>query len=281
MKLGDVRESDNVQDRRGRGPVRRGAVAVSGVTIAVVLVVSVITGRNPLELLSTIQGGGQNRRPAASTPIDPKDPGAIFTRKILATTEDTWNEALPKVGKRYTMPTLVLFRDGTESACGFQESAVGPFYCPSDSIAYVDLDFLDDMQEKLGAQGDFAAGYVIAHEVGHHVQNLLGLSSRVRGEGKDKGPTGNSVRIELQADCYAGVWGAYVKKKGLLDTGDVEEALGAAAAIGDDTLQRRGKGHVTPESFSHGTSEQRVRWFRRGMESGDPNACDTLKTPGL
>jgi predicted metalloprotease len=205
----------------------------------------------------------------------------VFTRKVLATTEDTWKVALPTMGEPYEEPTLVLFRDQVESACGLQEAAVGPFYCPADRKAYLDLDFLGELQDKLGARGDFAAGYVIAHEVGHHVQTLLGTSARVRTGGKEKGPTGTAVRMELQADCYAGVWGAHVKKRGLLEVGDVEEALGAAAAIGDDTLQRRAKGRVSPESFSHGTSEQRVRWFKRGMESADPRQCDTFAAAEL
>jgi predicted metalloprotease len=213
--------------------------------------------------------------------VDANDPGAVFTRKVLATTEDAWTAALPQMGKSYAAPTLVLFRGQVESACGLQEAAVGPFYCPGDRKAYLDLDFLDELQTKLGAQGDFAAAYVIAHEVGHHVQKLLGTSDRVSAEGKDKGPKGNAVRLELQADCYAGVWGAYAKKKGLLDVGDVEEALGAASAIGDDTLQRRAKGRVNPESFSHGSSEQRVRWFKRGMENGDPRSCDTFAASAL
>ena len=280
MKLGGVRQSSNVQDRRGGGGKK--AVALSGGTIVLLLVVAAITGKNPLSLLGAVQGeGATGARGTSAAPVDPNDPGAVFTRKVLATTEDTWNAALPKLGRAYQEPTLVLFRDGVDSACGFQESAVGPFYCPGDHMAYLDLDFFDDLQKKLGAQGDFAAGYVIAHEVGHHVQKLLGTSDRVRGEGKDKGPTGNAVRLELQADCYAGVWGHHVKAKGLLDVGDVEEALGAATAIGDDTLQRRARGRVTPESFSHGTGEQRVRWFKRGMDSGDPQVCDTFAAATL
>ncbi len=280
MKLGGVRESSNVQDRRGSGG-RRGAVAISGGTIVIVLVVSVITGKNPLTLLGEISGGAPSRGQSA-TPVDPNDPGAVFARKVLATTEDAWHEAFPKMGGRaYQEPTLVLFRDSVASACGHQEASVGPFYCPGDRMAYLDLDFFDDLQKRLGAKGDFATGYVIAHEIGHHVQTLLGTSERVHAEGKDKGPAGNAVRMELQADCYAGVWAAYVKKKGLLDVGDVEEALGAASAIGDDTLQRRAKGKVSPESFSHGTSEQRVRWFKTGMENGDPQTCDTFRASKL
>lgn len=276
MKLGGVRQSSNVEDRRG-SPAKRGAVALSGTTIVIVLVLAAVTGKNPLELLSSAPGG-QSAAAGPQKPVDPNDPGAVFTRKILATTEDTWKVALPKLGKTYKEPTLVLFRDGVESACGFQQAAVGPFYCPADGKAYVDLDFLDDLQKKLDALGDFAKGYVIAHEVGHHVQNLVGTR---RGAGKDKGPTGNAVRMELQADCYAGVWGAYVKQQGLLEIGDIDEALGAATAIGDDTLQRRARGRISPESFSHGTGEQRVRWFKRGMDTGDPTECDTFSATSL
>jgi uncharacterized protein len=278
MKLGGVRESSNVDDRRGSGGKGK-AVALSGGTIVAVLVIAVITGQNPLELLSQTSGQAGSDTPGA--PVDPNDPGAVFTRKVLATTEDTWQKELPKLGKSYVEPTLVLFRDGVSSACGFQQAAVGPFYCPPDSKAYVDLDFLSALQQKLGAEGDFAAAYVIAHEVGHHVQNLLGTSERVRRQGKEEGATGNAVRLELQADCYAGVWGATAKARGLLETGDVEEALGAAKAIGDDTLQRRAGGRVTPETFSHGTSEQRVRWFKRGMETADPRSCDTFSANEL
>jgi predicted metalloprotease len=279
MKLGGVRESSNVQDRRGSAG-KKGAVALTGTTVVILLVVSVVTGRNPLELLGSVQGESRSAGTTAR-PVDPNDPGAVFTRKILATTEDTWRAALPQLGMPYREPQLVLFRDGVDSACGFAESAVGPFYCPADDMAYLDLDFFDDLQKKLGAQGDFAAGYVIAHEIGHHVQNLTGTSDRVRAGGKDKGPTGNAVRLELQADCYAGVWGAHVKKLGLLDVGDVEEALNAATAIGDDTLQRRARGRVTPESFGHGTGEQRARWFKKGMDSGDPRQCDTFAATAL
>lgn len=268
MKLGGVGQSSNVVDRRGmKGP----AIAISGTTVVIALVVGLITGKNPLTLLGMADSGSGTR---ASSAVDPNDAGAVFTRKILKTTEDTWNEALPKMGRRYEEPQLVLFRGEVQSACGLADAAVGPFYCPGDAKAFVDLEFLDELQTKLGAKGDFAAGYVIAHEIGHHVQNLLGTMERKRGA--EKGAEGTSVRIELQADCYAGVWGHHVQQRGLLDTGDVEEALGAAAAIGDDTLQRRAKGRVSPESFSHGTSAQRVQWFKRGMESGDPKACDTV-----
>lgn len=281
MKLDQVRKSSNVEDRRGSGVARKG-IALSGGTLVLVVLFALITKQNPLELLSSMnQGRAQQSGPAASAPVDPNDPGAVFVKKVLATTEDVWNAELPKLGAPYQEPKLVLYREAVESACGFQQAAVGPFYCPGDRMAYFDLDFLDQLQRKLGAEGDFAAAYVIAHEIGHHVQKLLGTSERVRAAGRDEGATSNSVRLELQADCYAGVWGHYAEAKGLLEAGDAEEALGAANAIGDDTLQRRGRGRVTPETFSHGTSAQRVRWFKLGMESGDPRRCDTFQTNSL
>ncbi len=284
MKLGGVRASTNVEDRRGQSGARTKGLAISGGTIVLALVISVVTGKNPLEVISSLSGGQATpgAGTSASTPVDPNDPEAMFAKQVLATTEDTWKIAMPKLGGSYREPVLVLFRNGVQSACGMQESAVGPFYCPGDSKVYIDLDFLDDLQKKLNMQGDFAKGYVIAHEVGHHVQNLLGTSRKARATiGKDEGADGASVRLELQADCYAGVWGAYAKSKGLLEVGDVEEGLNAATAIGDDTLQRRAQGRVTPETFSHGSSEQRSRWFKRGLEAGDPNQCETLQTTQL
>jgi uncharacterized protein len=283
MKLDRVRMSTNVEDRRGARIGGRRGIALGGGTLVLVAIIAVVAGKNPLEVLASLdRGAQQGTAPGASAaPVDPNDPGAVFVKKILATTEDTWQTELPKLGARYQEPKLVLYRDAVESACGFQKAAVGPFYCPGDAMAYFDLDFLDALQNKLGARGDFASAYVIAHEIGHHVQKLLGTSSRARAGGQEEGAGGSSVRLELQADCYAGVWGAYAKKQALLETGDVEEALGAANAIGDDTLQRRGTGRVTPETFSHGTSAQRVRWFKRGMETGDPKACDTFQTAEL
>ncbi len=280
MKLDRVRTSRNVEDRRG-GVARKG-IALSGGTAVLVVIFALVTKQNPLELLASMnQGAAQQAGPGAAAPVDPNDPGAVFVKKILATTEDVWNAELPKLGARYQEPKLVLYREAVESACGFQQAAVGPFYCPGDGIAYFDLDFLDQLQKKLGAEGDFAAAYVIAHEIGHHVQKLLGTSERVRAAGRDEGATSNSVRLELQADCYAGVWGHFAQTKGMLEAGDAEEALGAANAIGDDTLQRRGRGRVTPETFSHGTSEQRMRWFKIGMDTGDPRRCDTFQTDAL
>ncbi len=283
MKLDGQRESDNVEDRRGSGGggVRRGGVALSGGTIVLVLVVSAITGQNPLSLLGQIAGsGGGMADSAPAAPVNPNDPAAVFSRKILATTEEVWNAQFAKLGKRYTEPHLVLFRGAVDTACGEASSAVGPFYCPGDTQAYLDLDFFDELSRKFGAPGDFAAAYVIAHEIGHHVQNITGVNDAHRDE-QQKGATGASVKMELQADCYAGVWGAFAKQKGLLDAGDLEEALRAANAIGDDTLQKRGSGHVSPESFSHGSSAQRMRWFKAGMDAGDMRVCDTFGTANL
>ncbi len=280
MKLDRVRTSRNVEDRRG-GVARKG-IALSGGTAVLVVIFALVTKQNPLELLSTLnQGAAQQASAGAAAPVDPNDPGAVFVKKILATTEDVWNAELPKLGARYQEPKLVLYREAVESACGFQQAAVGPFYCQADQIAYFDLDFLDQLQKKLGAEGDFAAAYVIAHEIGHHVQKLLGTFERVRSGGRDQGATSNSVRLELQADCYAGVWGHYAKAQGLLEAGDAEEGLKAASAVGDDTIQRRGRGRVTPETFSHGTGEQRMRWFKTGMDTGDPRRCDTFQTDSL
>ncbi len=284
MKLDDVRASDNVEDRRSLGGARaRRGVALSGGTILVVGILALITKQNPLELLSALsEGTPVGADPgAAAVPVDPNDPAAVFVKKILATTEDTWRGLMPKLGGSYVEPKLVLYRDAVSSACGLQQAAVGPFYCPGDNKAYFDLDFLDDLQRRLGAQGDFASAYVIAHEIGHHVQKLLGTSARVQAAGRAEGAEGPLVRLELQADCYAGVWGAQAKARGLLEMGDLEEAIAAATAIGDDTLQRKGQGRVTPETFSHGTSAQRANWLRRGLESGDPTACDTFRAAQL
>jgi predicted metalloprotease len=277
MKLDGFRRSGNVEDRRGGGGGGGGRVAISGGTIVVVLLVSVVTGINPLTLLSGLQQGG-------TTTSAPATPGAetessVFVSKVLATTEDAWNELAPSLGVRYREPKLVLFRDAVSSACGQQSSAVGPFYCPGDEAAYLDLTFFDELSERFGAPGDFAAAYVVAHEIGHHVQNLTGASRKV---GSDReGANSGAVRLELQADCYAGVWAHWAQKKGLLEAGDAQEALRAANQIGDDTLQRRGRGHVTPDSFTHGTSAQRQRWFGVGLEGGDARRCDTFGTGAL
>ena len=243
-----------------------------GVSTLVVVIAALLFGVDPSALL---QGGG-GAPPGADTPgstAAPEDELGAFADVVLAQTEDVWNAEFQASGSSYQEPTLVLCEGYVGSACGTASSAVGPFYCPLDEQLYLDLEFFQQLR-GLGAPGDFARGYVIAHEVGHHVQNLTGAMDRVaRG---DAGPESDAVRLELQADCYAGVWGYHARQQGILDPGDLEEALAAAAAIGDDTLQRRGQGHVAPETFTHGTSEQRARWFRTGFESGDPSACDTF-----
>lgn len=243
-----------------------------GLGTIVVLIAAALLGVDPGPIL---QGGGGADSgagdPGGTAP--PDDELGEFADVVLAQTEDTWNAEFQEAGSSYREPTLVLFEGHVGSACGTASSAVGPFYCPLDNQLYLDLEFFQQLR-SLGAPGDFARGYVIAHEVGHHVQNLTGTMERARrGEA---GPQSDAVRLELQADCYAGVWGYHARQQGLLDPGDLDEALAAAAAIGDDTLQRRGQGHVAPETFTHGTAERRARWFRTGFESGDPGACDTF-----
>ena len=269
------RQSGNVEDRRGMRP---GGLAVGGGigTLLVVLAISLLTGTDPSEVVQSIQPGGEAA--PVGTPID--DEASQFVRVIVADTEDTWSQLLPQLGRPYENPTLVLFEQMVASACGTASSAVGPFYCPLDSKVYLDLSFFRELDQRFGAPGDFAAAYVIAHEVGHHVQNQLGISSEVQAQRQRLSESeGNqlSVRLELQADCFAGVWANRAEtQRDLLESGDVEEGLGAAAAIGDDRLQRRSQGTVVPESFTHGSSDQRVAWFRRGLDSGDPRACDTF-----
>jgi len=228
-------------------------------------------------------GGGDSQRAAsgshAGTP--PTDDAAVFVGAVLDDVQDSWAARSPIQGKPYRRAKLVLFTDATNTACGLGESATGPFYCPGDEYVYIDLAFNRVLRDKLGAGGDFAQAYVIAHEIGHHVQHILGTSGRVARGRQGIGADGDSVRLELQADCYAGVWAHASRRRDLLEDGDLEEALTAAAAIGDDTLQRQAGGRVRPESFSHGSSAQRVRWFQRGYQSGDPGQCDTFAAASL
>jgi len=277
------RESDNVEDRRG---MSRGGLAIGGgVGGLVILLLAMFFGVDPGAILN--QTGDE--QPAVNTrPARPGSPGddelTHFVSVVLASTEDVWTGILRQSGKQYRNPKLVLFSDQVQSACGAAGSSAGPFYCPGDQKVYIDLAFYRDLKEKLGAPGDFAQAYVIAHEVGHHVQRLLGISDNVhsaqsrmsRSEANDL-----SVRLELQADFFAGVWASQARQKGLLETGDIEEALGAASAVGDDRLQRQAQGRVVPDSFTHGTSEQRVRWFRKGLETGDFKQGDTFNAPSL
>ena len=254
--------------------------------IVLLLIVSALTGTNPLELIGGLggpggggfaDGGFQGDGGSATPPAD--DPQSEFIKVILRDTEETFGEIFRQRGGTYQEPTLVLFTDATESACGLGQAAMGPFYCPGDRKVYIDLSFFRELDERFGAPGDFAQAYVLAHEVGHHIQTLTGLSERVSAARQRAGEVeGNalSVRQELQADCYAGVWGSFAAQRNLLEPGDVEEGLRAAAAIGDDRLQRQSQGRVAPESFTHGSSEQRVTWLKRGLESGMLEACDTF-----
>jgi predicted metalloprotease len=275
MRWQDLRRSTNVQDRRG---MRGGLPVTGGLGLVVVLVIAALTGINPLALLG---GGGPE---TASAPPE-NDEASQFVSHVLGSTEDVWGGLFNASGQQYRQPALVIFSGATSSGCGTGQSAMGPFYCPLDQSVYIDLSFYEALRDRLGAPGDFAQAYVIAHEVGHHVQNLLGTMESVhqmRGRGDPAAANAMSVRLELQADCYAGLWAHHQERtKPVLETGDVEEALGAASAIGDDRLQRQSQGTVVPESFTHGTSEQRVRWFRRGLEQGDPKLCDTFNTGSL
>ncbi|MGH7231629.1 MAG: KPN_02809 family neutral zinc metallopeptidase [Nitrospiraceae bacterium] len=283
MRWGGRRESINVEDRRGFGPVGTGTgIGLGGLVL--VLVVSFLTGTNPLTLLNMVETVQETTSPpAVESPAPtgaPSDELGKFASVVLADTEDTWKAILPKLGRSYEEPRLVLFTGSVRSACGLGSAAVGPFYCPPDQKVYLDLSFFKEMSQRLGAPRDFAQAYVIAHEVGHHVQNLLGIAekvSRLQRQTSTAQANALSVRMELQADCLAGVWGHHARRdRNLIEPGDFEEGLRAASAIGDDRLQHRSQGSVQPESWTHGSSEQRMTWLRRGMETGDPNTCDTF-----
>lgn len=283
MRWRNRRRSRYVEDRRGmRGGVRRRpGVRLSGGAIVVVLLAGLLLGEDPVRLLGLIAGGVP--APQEQAPPAPKsardDDEAEFVSVVLADTEDTWAAIFPGIGMRYQPARLVMFSDAVESACGLNSSATGPFYCPPDRKVYIDLGFFEELK-RLGAPGDFARAYVIGHEIGHHVQNLIGTSGRVQ-QARQRVGRGEanalSVRLELQADCYAGVWAYHANRdRKLLEPGDLEEGLQAAASIGDDRLQQRVGRRVRPESFTHGSSAQRVKWFRRGFEHGDLRRCDTF-----
>jgi predicted metalloprotease len=286
MRLDDQRESDNLEDRRGGGggiglPIGRGSFGIG--TILIALIGGYVLGVNPLTLLGLVDQvqhsvPQQQSAPAHRPPAD--DAMARFVSKVLASTEDTWREIFRASGKQYQDPKLVLFTGATPTACGTGQSAMGPFYCPGDRKVYIDLAFYRDLKTRFKAPGEFAQAYVIAHEVGHHVQNLLGISGKVEAQRRRVSEAeGNalSVRLELQADCFAGVWGKHADSmRKILQPGELEQALTAAAAIGDDRLQQQSRGRIVPESFTHGSSEQRVRWFRAGFDSGDVNQCNTF-----
>jgi predicted metalloprotease len=227
-----------------------------------------------------VGGGEVVEAPAADAPVQDarEEPTVLFLSAVLDSTQSYWQRTLPSLGTQYQRARLVLFRDATQTACGFGEAAAGPFYCPGDGKVYVDLSFLEELDRRFGAPGDFAQAYVLAHEIGHHVQNVLGISEQVhRAQQQNRGAANElSVRLELQADCYAGVWGHVAAQQGMLERGDVEEGLTAAAAVGDDRIQRQATGRVNPESWTHGSSAQRMQWFRRGFDGGDPRACETF-----
>jgi predicted metalloprotease len=263
--------------------VTRGAVGGGAVILAIV---AALLGAPEGVVRQLLSGGAPTSTgPARTRPTNPaEDKAADFVKVVLGSTEDTWHAVFKAHGKVYQDPRLTLFTEQVDSACGLTSSAVGPFYCPPDSRVYLDLSFFAELAERFGAPGDFAQAYVVAHEVGHHVQNLLGVSDAVhqkRARLPEAQANRLSVMTELQADCYAGVWGFYAQSKKLLDAGDVEEGLRAASAIGDDTLQRQARGRVVPESFTHGSSEQRVRWFKTGMTTGKLESCDTFGSAGL
>ncbi len=295
MRWRDRRESGNVEDRRGFGggptiglPIGRRGLAGGGIGAIILVVLALFFGVDPGVVLQSVQTSGvgpgtdYSGAPASG---ENQDDLKRFVSVVLAETEETWNELFAQMGRQYEEPVLVLFNGAIQSACGLADTAVGPFYCPGDHKVYLDLGFFDELRQRFGASGDFAEAYVIAHEVGHHVQTLLGISPRVEAMQRQLGDAGAnqlSVRLELQADCFAGVWAARADaSRQILEAGDVDEALNAANAIGDDRMQRRAQGYVVPDSFTHGTSAQRVHWFRRGLETGDVQGCDTFSADRL
>jgi uncharacterized protein len=285
MRWENGRRSDNVEDRRGLRVGRQGLIG-GGIGAIVLALVAMYFGVDPAVVLNQVgaMAPTQQEQPAAT--LSPEQERLKeFVSVVLADTEDVWGALFKGSGQSYAHPKLVLFSGTVQSACGFAEAAMGPFYCPDDQQLYLDMSFFNDLAQRHDAPGDFAQAYVVAHEVGHHVQTLLGISKQVHAAQQHaRGAAGNAlqVRLELQADCFAGVWAHHAdKQRHILEPGDTEEALAAAAGVGDDRLQQQARGVVVPESFTHGTSEQRMRWFSRGMRSGDPGQCDTFKTARL
>jgi len=307
MRWGDFRRSDNVEDRTdgssgGGGFPLGGGAKLGGGALIVIVIASLLFGVNPLEMIGALDSGGPiappatqpkavpgygpqqapapgQQRPGAASP----DPSKDFATAVLGDTEDVWTAVFKTMGARYEPPRLVLFRRATQSACGHASAASGPFYCSADRKLYLDTAFFDELSRRFGAPGDFAQAYVIAHEVGHHVQNLTGTMQKVDQQMQRmdaRGRNALSVRLELQADCYAGVWGYFAKRRNILEAGDLEEGFRAAAAVGDDQIQKRAQGYVVPESFTHGAADQRLHWFRTGLESGDLRTCDTFSARG-
>lgn len=283
MRMDDSRESRNIEDRRSSGP-RLGGRGSIGIGTIVLALVAIYFGVDPAVVLQMAEGPAPIEQQAPSQP-PANDPQARFVAKVLGETEDTWSAIFQQnLNRQYIAPRLVLFRGATPTACGTGQAAMGPFYCPGDSKVYIDLSFFDEMERRLNAPGDFAQAYVIAHEVGHHVQHLLGISDQVDRLRQRNPSQANalSVRMELQADCFAGLWARRADQaRNILESGDVEEGLNAATAIGDDTLQKKSQGYVVPDAFTHGSSAQRVHWFKRGLDSGDLRQCDTFSADTL
>jgi len=298
MRWGDMRRSENVEDRGGMsggfggGMPLGGGMKIGGGTLILILILSLVFGINPLTFLG--MGGPEVSAPPTQTepapPPSTSSPGTRapaptdqrkdFAARIVGDTEDVWGALFKAMGRgAYRPATLTLYRGAVRSGCGTASSAAGPFYCPADQHVYLDTAFFDELSRRFGAPGDFAQAYVIAHEIGHHVQNQLGVMERFEREGQrldERRRNALSIRLELQADCYAGVWGNFAQKRNLLETGDLEEGMRAAAAVGDDTIMKRTQGYVVPDAMNHGTAEQRTRWFRTGLQSGDPRTCDTF-----
>ncbi len=286
MRWEDGRRSDNVEDRRGMRVGGKG-LAVGGLGTVALVLIAMFLGVDPGVVLNQVAGPTateeQQADPASRSPEENRL--AEFSSVVLADTEDVWNQVFRESGSQYQLPKMVLFSGAVNSACGFAQAAMGPFYCPNDQKLYLDLSFFNDLHTRHDAPGDFAQAYVIAHEVGHHVQNLMGVLEQThaaKARASEEEANAIQVRVELQADCLAGVWASRAhQNRQILESGDIEEALGAAAGVGDDRLQKQSRGYVVPESFTHGSSEQRMRWFTIGAKSGDPNQCNTFKAARL
>ena len=286
MRWTSTGRSGNLEDRRGQsgggGFGQRGGMKLGCGSIFLLLVLSIVFKQDFFQLVDAGGGGGLTApSPSGAPPAQSsaeEERMVDFVSFVLDDTQDTWGQIFTRIGERYQPAQLVLFRNEVQSACGFADAATGPFYCPGDQKVYIDLAFYDDLDRRFGAPGDFAQAYVLAHEIGHHVQNVLGIERQVRAAQQQRPRAANqlSVAMELQADCFAGVWAHSTAKRDLLDRGDIEEGMNAASAVGDDRLQKQATGRVNPDSFTHGTAAQRASWFRKGLETGDPNACDTL-----
>ncbi len=292
MRWQDYRRSDNVEEGSSSGPsMFGGGLRLSGGAIVLVVIVSLLLGKNPLDILALLTDGGggqvvqtQAPEPAPGVPATSRDPQTEFVARVLGDTEDVWGGIFQQMGTRYQAPKLTLYHGQIASACGFSSAAAGPFYCPGDRKVYLDLTFFQELSQRFGAPGDFARAYVIAHEIGHHVQNQLGLMDAAQqrmASSSDRSRNDMSVRLELQADCLAGVWGHSSMQRNIIDAKDVESGIAAAAAVGDDRIQKQTRGYVVPEGFTHGSSAQRVKWFRTGLDSGDLRQCDTFATRNL